>query len=552
MSEKKPFIIRNDTPHNVEVVAGSLNAKGKKSWVKANDEDHANNTAGEQHLDLDQHLENLLSSDPVDSDAAPVVTHAIQDNDSKLSKEGLSDRMQKIGTDEKGPQNLQGIPAPGASAAHLESVGTDSIKDQSQKLASDAIKDRSAQLQQSPSQKANEAKINQETLNENLQKISTSQVDENLQKVGIDKQADNLAKIGNEQAGKNVQTIDANKSIDNQVKLDQDKDSLNVQSLDQDQPTTNIAKLNIDKDSENLQTLAQDKSSDNQVKLDSDKGSVNVQNLKQDKTQDNKAKLPGSNATDRVQGLGVQGGGSGQDHASNETIDSNPQRIDEKPPEQNKQAIAVSREQDHSIALDNKGIENNTQTIAKDDASQNIAQIDGTVYDLKHQEKVYSEKIEDNVASIPAPSSIDNKVNIDSDKLNDQTAKLASTPVSDHVVGLPSDAPIEDNQVKIEAASIADRRAKFEEIRKQRNAPQLITPSDAVAPQGQKSQSVTSAKGTEVSKPLSREEQIALVRKKKSDEFHGRVEAIKNTVTQLNNQLDKLEDTSVELKKTRF
>jgi hypothetical protein len=41
-------------------------------------------------------------------------------------------------------------------------------------------------------------------------------------------------------------------------------------------------------------------------------------------------------------------------------------------------------------------------------------------------------------------------------------------------------------------------------------------------------------------------------KEKKSEEFHGPVEAIKDALTQLNNQLDKLEDTSVELKKTRF
>jgi hypothetical protein len=104
MSEKKPFIIRNDTPHNVEVVAGSLNAKGKKSWVKANDEDHENNKVGEQHLDLDQHLENLLSSEKEAADSSPVITHAIEDSQTSLSKESVNDRNQKL---DLGPRKLR-------------------------------------------------------------------------------------------------------------------------------------------------------------------------------------------------------------------------------------------------------------------------------------------------------------------------------------------------------------------------------------------------------------------------------------------------------------
>jgi hypothetical protein len=505
MSEKKPFIIRNDTPHNVEVVAGSLNAKGKKSWVKANDEDHEKHNVGEQHLDLDQHLENLLSSEKEAADSSPVITHAIEDSQTSLSKEGVNDRNQKLDLGPKAAENLQSIPAPGNSAPRLEAVDEGSIHDRSQVLPNGATKDRTNSLLHQAPSTANDVKINQDTIKDNLQKLGTSQVEDNLQKVG------------------------GSQSLDNKAKLEASKVGQNVQSLQQDQASDNKVKLDLAQDGKNVQTLGQDQVEDNKVKLPGLKPSANVQ-----------------------EGFGVQGSVSNQGPVTGLSIDANHQSVGEQALGQNKQSIPAQHHQYHSVAIDNKGSDLNTQALPGDESTQNTAQIDGTVYDLKHQEKAYSEKIEDNVASIPSEVSKDHQVSIDSDKVSDQFAKLPTSTSSDHEVGLPSDAPLEDNRAKIEGTSIADRRAKFEEIRRQRNAPQL-NPSVAVPvleePNPKTASSASSAKAN---KPLTRDEQITLARKKKSDEFHGRVEAIKNTVTQLNNQLDKLEDTSVELKKTRF
>jgi hypothetical protein len=146
---------------------------------------------------------------------------------------------------------------------------------------------------------------------------------------------------------------------------------------------------------------------------------------------------------------------------------------------------------------------------------KNTAQIEGTVYDLKHQEKPYAEKIEDNVASIPSEVSKDHQESIDTDKVSDQSAKLPSSTSSDHVVGLPSDAPMEDNRAKIEGTSIADRRAKFEEIRRQRSAPRLNASGTDSELEELNPKSAASASLVKTNKLLTRDEQIALAQREK-------------------------------------
>jgi len=275
--------------------------------------------------------------------------------------------------------------------------------------------------------------------------------------------------------------------------------------------------------------LEQDKSSENKAKLEQSKTGVNVQTLEQDPSSENKAKLAGTSIKDNVSS------------APSDALGSNKQTL---PPE-----TAV----DHAVQIDAQSVEDNLQDIAAGDASKNEVQIDGTVLDLKHQEKAYSEKMTDQALGLDTNASEDNKALIHTDALASNHQPVDSSSTSDQVVGIDAPPQVEDNQAKIAANSIADRRAKFEDIKRQRSAPTLNT--DAVSAKEQEAQvnpTPSVASPPKALKPLSREEQIALARKKKSEEFHGRVEAIKNTVTQLNNQLDKLEDTSLELKKTQF
>jgi len=528
MADNKPFIIRNDTPHNVEVVAGSLNAKGKKSWVKAGDEDAAGKNAAEHHLDLDQHLESLLSTQSESSASSPVFSNGITEDTLKLSKDSPADNLQKLGAD-KVADHLKALPTTGASAQHLEAIQADAIKDHQEALSVEKSNANLSSLQKEAAQKAPSLKINQENLAENTQKIGSSSVQDDLQKVALAPVSDHLVKVADEKKSTNVQSIDQPQSSENKAKLEQSKTAANVQTLEQDKASENKAKLEPSNTGVNVQTLDQDKSSENKVKLDPSKTGVNVQTLEQDPSSENKAKLAGTSIKDNVSS------------APSDALGSNKQTL---PPE-----TAV----DHAVQIDAQSVEDNLQDIAAGDASNYEVQIVGTVLDLKHQEKAYSEKMTDQALGLDTNASENNKALIHSEALASNHQPVDSSSTSDQVVGIDAPPQVEDNQAKIAANSIADRRAKFEDIKRQRSAPTLNT--DAVSAKEQEAQvnpTPSVASPPKALKPLSREEQIALARKKKSEEFHGRVEAIKNTVTQLNNQLDKLEDTSLELKKTQF
>ena len=217
-------------------------------------------------------------------------------------------------------------------------------------------------------------------------------------------------------------------------------------------------------------------------------------------------------------------------------------------------AQKVPGEQAHSndISLEHDAPSNNVQTLPKGEDADNVAHIEGTVYELKQTEKAYSEKLVDRSVGIKVDAIDDNKVRIDPSNGSDNAANVAAEVVQDHVLPVDDSHPIEDNHAKIDASSISDRRAKFDAIRRERNAPKLEASSQSAQSLLKTEPLQTKKAVIAPTKVLTREEKIALARKKKSDEFHGRVEAIKNTVTQLNNQLDKLEDNSVELKKVQY
>ena len=552
MADNKPFIIRNDTPHNVEVVAGSLNAKGKKSWVKAGDEDAAGKNAAEHHLDLDQHLESLLSTQSESSASSPVFSNGITEDTLKLSKDSPADNLQKLGAD-KVADHLKALPTTGASAQHLEAIQADAIKDHQEALSVEKSNANLSSLQKEAAQKAPSLKINQENLAENTQKIGSSSVQDDLQKVALAPVSDHLVKVADEKKSTNVQSIDQPQSSENKAKLEQSKTAANVQTLEQDKASENKAKLEPSKTGVNVQTLEEDKASENKAKLEPSKTGVNVQTLEHDKASENKAKLEQSKTGVNVQTLEQDPSSENKAKLAGTSIKDNVSSAPSDALGSNKQTLPPETAVDHAVQIDAQSVEDNLQDIAAGDASKNEVQIDGTVLDLKHQEKAYSEKMTDQALGLDTNASEDNKALIHTDALASNHQPVDSSSTSDQVVGIDAPPQVEDNQAKIAANSIADRRAKFEDIKRQRSAPTLNT--DAVSAKEQEAQvnpTPAVASPPKALKPLSREEQIALARKKKSEEFHGRVEAIKNTVTQLNNQLDKLEDTSLELKKTQF
>ncbi len=406
MTDKKPFIIRSDTPHSVEVVAGSLNAKGKKNWVKAGDEDPHAHEAVNEHLDLDAHLESLLSTNESTSSTGTLVNNATSSEDTKIGADSQKDHLEKAGNDHRS-SNLQQIDDSGKVGDRFLGIDHEAFKDSIQTLDVDPKTKNIGHFDASDS------------IEDNLAKIAAQRLGENLQKVGLDT------------------------GMDNKVKLDVTAPDSNTQ------------------------------------KIPSAKGDVN------------------------------------------------------------------------QISLDTKASKDNSQSIPSEASSDHMARIEGTVYEISQKEKTYSELLEDHTLSIPTDAQEDHKVKLKADSLSSDSIQIDSSPLTTHRVGIESDSS-EDNRAKIQADMIKERRAKFDEIRKSRNAPRIGTSQEASEPEEELTQSSDPKEKPVHLEPLSQEQQIALAQKKKSDEFHGRVEAIKRTVTQLNKQLDGLEENSIELKKVKY
>ncbi len=418
MSQDKPFIVRSDTPHSVEVVAGSLNAKGKKNWVKAGQDDPNHQGSIDKDMDLGAHLESLLFNQEAESDHGTLSSFSMSSEAAHISSDALADHVEKLGL-EKGGNSQHQIDDANQAKDRFLGVGEPGLKNNAQKIEAQKASQHTAHLDQTQGPQDHQIKIHQDKVDENLAKIVSDRLEENLQKVGLDT------------------------GMDNKIKLDM--------------------------------TSAQD----------------------------------------------------------------------------NTQKIPTAKDAKHQISLDTEVHEDNTQTVAADVAKDNIARLDGTVYELNQTQKVYSEISDNHSESVPSGSQVDNKVKIGIDSPSSNSVQIDSQGLRDRQVAIDTES-LEDNNAKIQADSIRDRRAKFEEIRRSRNAPRVEVPNEDVSPEDLGGLSKGQALKPVQAKELSREEKIAQAKKKKSDEFHGRVEAIKNTVVQLNTQLDKLEDTGVELKKIRF
>jgi hypothetical protein len=418
MSQDKPFIVRSDTPHSVEVVAGSLNAKGKKNWVKAGQDDPNHQGSEEKEMDLGAHLESLLFTQDAETEKGSLNSFAASSEDAQISSDSLAEHVEKL-EHEKGGNSHQQIDDANQAKDRFLGVGEPGLKNNTQKIEAQKSSQHTAHLDQTPGSQDHQIKIPQDKVDENLAKIVSDRLEENLQKVGLDT------------------------GMDNKVKLDV--------------------------------TSAQD----------------------------------------------------------------------------NNQKIPTTKDAKHQISLDMEVLKDNTQTVAANAAKDNLARLDGTVYELNQTQKAYSEISDRHSESVPTESQVDNKVKIGLDSPSSNAVEIDAQGIRDRQVAIDTES-IEDNNARIQADSIRDRRAKFEEIRRSRNAPRVEVPNEDVSPEELGGLSQGKTLKPVQAKELSREEKVAMARKKKSDEFHGRVEAIKNTVVQLNTQLDKLEDTSVELKKISF
>ena len=318
-----------------------------------------------------------------------------------------------------------------------------------------------------------------------------------------------------------------------------DARSVSVASTDHADNLHHEAQAETDKDryagenshalSENLQGIDQSQTSYNVISVaDSEQNAANRQTVDDDAYRDRQAHGESGHALqdrfgtetnaplkDRVLSIQSQGLRSNVQGIAQDALHNNQQSIDNEALHDNQQSIDNEALHDNQQALVDEGLRDNQQSIdneALHDNNQALA--DEGLHD--NQQSINNEALHDNQQALADEGLRDNQQSIDNEALHGRKDTQAKAHVQDHVVALPDThqvlkpgpSPLAVNPHTGQRPGVADHAP---------TAPQLEADPQHAA--------------------LSKAEKA-----KRMEEFHGRVEAIRKSVSGINHLLDDLQD----------
>ena len=204
-----------------------------------------------------------------------------------------------------------------------------------------------------------------------------------------------------------------------------------------------------------------------------------------------------------VQGIAQDALHNNQQSIDNEALHDNQQSIDNEALHDNNQALADEGLHDNQQSIDNEALHDNNQALADEGLHDN-------------QQSINNEALHDNNQALADEGLHDNQQSIDNEALHGRKDTQAKAHVQDHVVALPDThqvlkpgpSPLAVNPHAGQRPGVADHAP---------TAPQLEADPQHAA--------------------LSKAEKA-----KRMEEFHGRVEAIRKSVSGINHLLDDLQD----------
>ena len=332
---------------------------------------------------------------------------------------------------------------------------------------------------------------------------------------------------------------DALKSPDFHTDDGADARSVSVASPDHADNLHHEAKADADKDryagenshapSENLQGIDQSQTSDNVISVaDSEQNAANRQTVDDDAYRDRQAQVDNGQALqdrfaaethaplkDRALSLGAQGLSSNvqgiaqdalhnnQQSIDNEALHYNQHSIDNEALHDNQQALADEGLRDNQQPLDNEALYDNQQALADEGFHDN-------------QQSIDNEALHDNKQALADEGLHDNQQSIDNEALHGRKDTQEKSHVQDHVVALPD----------------------THQVLKSGPSPLAVNAHPGQRP-------VTAVQAHALPHPEADPQHAAMSKAEKAkrmEEFHGRVEAIRKSVSGINHLLDDLQD----------
>jgi len=540
MSDKQPAIIRSNAPRMVEVVAGSLNAKGKNNFI--NPADAAEIGAPDLEKiknELKSHLEALEQIKDSHKDQTIHKSNLNSDNTQKVATDLFEEHNLKVGV-EATKSNTQLLKSGSASKDHketltsedeianLQKISIEKTQANLQNIETDGISDHSELLKNKNSQGLNQAKLDlPETIEENKQKFVTNgktlnhqavdekAIDANLQKISSSQNQDNNNEIDTTSIAGNNQKIKTTNSGSDSIGIKNDAQESNLQDVHEDKVLGN-----------NNQKIEEGKNSTNRAKLDSTSIEENTIGISKDKDDSNQAKIGSHNNIDHNEAITSDSASPNNQSLDHENDSSNHQKISNH--QSANQANVISTEDGtNQQKLDaDKSNEVNAQSIKKTNSESNHQTLPANI-NGNNEQKIDEEKSNLNRQAAPQDSSSENQQKVPAHLTQKNNQLIPSNKNLQNLQGAS------EQGAKITQSSFDVSKESHEENSSIRND-QNSFKEKAIA---------KSLSNTDIRSKLTSAQQAAIAEKKKQqEEFHGRVEVIKNEVQRLNSRLDKIED----------
>ena len=338
---------------------------------------------------------------------------------------------------------------------------------------------------------------------------------------------------------------------------DSHKDA-NVQSVGEDAVRDRTVALpHTDSNQDNLQSIAQGAVKDNTQTLSDSSLKDNLQAVDSDALADNLQALHDSSQKDNLQAV------------DNTAIEDNLQAVTQTNAKHRSSEIEKSHLKDNIASVSSDALHSDSQGVQKDSLKdRTAAESNSPLKDRKSS--VAKEAVQDNLQDLPGnalednqlavdnPAIRGNQASLDDDSLEDNQQVIDNPAIDDNTIGLPSDA-LEKRTAESDKEHVQDHVVALPDqhsMRKDGPKPGAVNTSGPSVIDEKPRASVKSPGSSNASahsKAMQNAEaeklQAAKVEQaRRMDEFHGRVEALKKTVSGINNLLDELEEKKPEKK----
>jgi hypothetical protein len=316
----------------------------------------------------------------------------------------------------------------------------------------------------------------------------------------------------------------------------------NIQSVPDDAlPDRTVDLPHTDSNRDNLQSIAQGALKDNLQAVSAASAlNENLQAVDNAAINDNLQSVENAAINDNLQSVTQNNSGQRNAAVDKAHLKDNIASVSTDALQSNSQGVQMDALTDRTAGEPNSRINDRQSSAAKGAVQDNLQDLPSNALDNNQQAldnpaihgnqlSLDDDSLQDNQQAVDNPTIEDNTADLPSDRLDKRNAESAKEHAQDHVVALPvQDARLKDvpQPVALNTTGASTTQESYSASGKSSGSGKATAAHSKV---------MQSAEATKL-------QAAKLEQARRMDEFHGRVEALKKTVSGINNLLDELEE----------